>query len=288
MGMSYGVNNHVGQPSFEEAHAIVSEAWQAGVKEFDTAQAYGTSEKILGRVFDTLGISGQAKVLTKLDPSLDVSDPAALDAGLERSLGHLKQHKLAAFMLHHEKQLDDWDKGLGEWLVSRKGQGKFEQIGVSVYSPLKALEALANHAVDLVQVPSNMLDRRFEKAGVFNQAKTLGKKIYIRSIFLQGLILMEEEALSPSMSFAGGVIRKIGTLAKKMGLSRAELAFVYVNTRWPQAKIVIGVETAEQLRRNIALSQMEKSETIVEEVERVFFNGVEDRILNPSLWAKRS
>ena len=51
LGMDYGIANTQGRPAFEEAVELVRCYWERGVREFDTAQDYGDSEKILGRVF---------------------------------------------------------------------------------------------------------------------------------------------------------------------------------------------------------------------------------------------
>ena len=48
LGMAYGISNLVGKPSFDTARDIVAEAYDCGIREFDTAQVYGNSEQVLG------------------------------------------------------------------------------------------------------------------------------------------------------------------------------------------------------------------------------------------------
>lgn len=45
LGMAYGVANTAGQPTSEAATGLVATAWGAGVRSFDTAQAYGSDRK---------------------------------------------------------------------------------------------------------------------------------------------------------------------------------------------------------------------------------------------------
>ena len=65
LGFDYGVVNRAGKPEFESACEIVSAAWQGGVRQFDTAQGYGESEAVLGRIFQELHIEGSVKIHTK-------------------------------------------------------------------------------------------------------------------------------------------------------------------------------------------------------------------------------
>lgn len=286
LGMPYGINNPLGQPSLEEACAIVGEAWRAGISEFDTAQAYGTSEEVLGQIFDKLKISAQVKVISKIDPCLNIKDRNALDAGLERSLRRLRQQKLAALMLHHESQMDDWEKDLGDWLIRQKSEGKFTAIGVSVYTPSKAFEALENSVVDFVQVPANIIDRRFENEGIFRRAQELGKKIYIRSIFLQGLLLMEPHRLAGSMMFARSAVENVHALAARAKISSVELCFGYVMAKWPMASIVFGADTSEQVHENVCLAYTCLDARVFQEADKAL--GCDDeQILCPGRWPKK-
>jgi len=98
----------------------------------------------------------------------------------------------------------------------------------------QALEALHINEIEILQLPSNVLDRRFEKAGVFEIAENKKKEIYIRSIFLQGLLLMDLEDIPERMSFAKPVIRDFEKFCQRNHISRQDLAIGYFRTRMPQ------------------------------------------------------
>ncbi len=74
IGMQYGIANTTGKPDLINAETIIKEAWNGGIQEFDTAQAYGESEKVLGNIFDNLNIKHSAKVITKFSPNLNHND----------------------------------------------------------------------------------------------------------------------------------------------------------------------------------------------------------------------
>jgi aryl-alcohol dehydrogenase-like predicted oxidoreductase len=285
LGMPYGINNLSGQPDEAEACAVVKTAWDNGVSTFDTAQAYGASEAVLGGCFGNLGITGQVRVISKIDPALDCRDAIALDRALECSLKRLGQDRLSGFMLHHEKQLDDWDRGLRDWLVGQRRAGRINVIGVSVYSPVKAREAVRRAEVDFVQVTANVFDRRCDDAGIFLEADRLGKKVYVRSVFLQGLLLMEPGQLPARMSFAGPALKQWRSIVDGSGLSARALALGYALARWPSAILVLGAERAQQVKENVQTVALDPSSEIFRRVDEGL-RQVDERLLEPWRWPK--
>ena len=282
-GMRYGIANKIGQPDFLSVQSIVAEVWESGVREFDTAQAYGESERVLGKVLRSLGIAREAKVISKLHPAIDHQDSNALNLALQQTLARLGLRKLYGLMLHTEDLLDIWETGLKDTLDKFIEQGLVERIGVSVYSPQKAARALRTNGISLVQLPSNLLDRRFEKAGVFHEAKCFGKEIYVRSVFLQGLLLMSDSDLPASMRFANTVAKRLINFANETGFSLKQLALGYVRSAYPEQKVLLGCETLEQVRENLEIWSKEAPRDIVDVVRREF-QDIPEKILNPSLW----
>jgi len=282
-GMRYGIANKIGQPDFLSVQSIVAEVWESGVREFDTAQAYGESERVLGKVLSSLGIAREAKVISKLHPAIDHQNSNALNLALQQTLARLGLPNLYGLMLHTEDLLDIWETGLKDTLDKFIEQGLVERIGVSVYSPQKAARALRTNGISLVQLPSNLLDRRFENAGVFHEAKSFGKEIYVRSVFLQGLLLMNASDLPASMRFATTVAERLINFADDTGFSLKQLALGYVRSAYPEQKVLLGCETLEQVRENLEIWSKETPRDIVDRVRREF-QDIPEKILNPSLW----
>jgi len=186
-------------------------------------------------------------------------------------------------MLHREEYLKLWEKGLGEILRSFLKKGLTQNLGVSVYSPEMAVLALNTDDIDIVQLPSNIFDRRFEKAGVFDFAEKMGKQVYVRSVFLQGLVMMRVEQLAKHMRFALPVLKKLKALSIDTGLKTQELALAYVKRAYPNAKILFGAETPRQVEENAELWRRNPQEDFVEQA-RGLFNDIEERVLNPASW----
>ena len=281
--MDYGIANRAGLPDPERAKSVIHTAIDAGIREFDTAQAYGNSEIILGTELSALGVIDQVKIITKGIVELNSKFHAILHDIMECSLNNLGTRRLYGFMLHKEQLLDQWHIGLGGCMRGLLNSGKVQRIGISVYSPQKALQALSIDEVSMIQIPTNVLDRRFEAAGVFREAGCRGKRIYVRSVFLQGLLLMPLENLPPRMAFASPALATLQFLADSAGISRHQLALGYVRDAYPDAKIVFGAETPEQVWGNVDAWLTPLSEGIIEQI-RERFKDINPKILNPVRW----
>ena len=171
LGMPYGIANKNGKPDFSSALSIVQAAWESGIDEFDTAQAYGDSEQILGRIFTELGIVQEARVITKLRSVHNFGEERLLHQSVEESLKRLNVSKLECLLLHREDILDMLDDGLKESLLTLVQRGYVRHLGVSLYSPDRAMQALGYDLFDVIQIPASILDRRFHRAGVFKFAE---------------------------------------------------------------------------------------------------------------------
>jgi len=283
LGMKYGIANKSGRPDSDLAMKIVQTAWEGGIKIYDTAQGYGESERALGKALKSLGLTSDANIITKLDPNVDHIDKMALEQAVKESLSRLNVRILHGLMLHREEYLELWEKGLGEILQSFIEKGLTKHIGVSVYSPEGAMLAVEKDEINMIQIPSNILDRRFEKAGVFALAQRRGKEIYIRSVFLQGLILMKAEDLPENMQFAIPILNNLGALSQQTGLSKQDLALGYVGLAFPETKVIFGAETSSQVEDNMKSWKRTLPVGFVERVQEEF-GYVEERILNPALW----
>jgi len=283
LGLNYGIANKTGKPDLAMARDIVQTAWEGGIRYFDTAQAYGESERVLGDVLSDLGIGNQSRIITKLSPNIDHTNEKSLEDALRQSLDNLKFNKIYGLMLHREDFLDLFEAGLAEILEAFVRQGLVEKIGVSFYSPIKAQKAFDLAIMKILQVPANVCDHRFHEAGIFNMAEENESDIFIRSVFLQGLLLMDKSAIPQEMRFASPIIDKVEQLCLELNMTRQELALNYVRQKYPQAFVVIGAETQQQVKANLAAWNLLKEESITERIDETF-KKVDERIIKPTLW----
>lgn len=283
LGMDYGIANTTGQPDMQTVRDIVETAWEGGIRQFDTAQGYGDSERVLGKALTDLGISDQAKIISKLDPSIDHKNKESVRRALYKSLDDLNISCLHGLMIHREEIIDDFEDGVIDTLNAFIDEGLIRYVGVSVYSPNRAHQAMQYNSIKLLQFPANIFDHRFQKCGIFEFAEQHEKVIYIRSIFLQGLILINISEIPEKFKYAQAVLRDLGTFSQQIGVSRKALAIGYIKYRYPKSFVIFGAETARQVQDNLAIWGLDFQNELIRMIENRYFN-VEEDIINPLHW----
>ncbi|MGB1246794.1 MAG: aldo/keto reductase, partial [Flavobacteriaceae bacterium] len=157
--------------------------------------------------------------------------------------------------------------------------GLVKNIGVSIYGP-ELLSNLSNVIeLDIVQAPFNVFDKRIMTSGWSDRLKERGTKIHTRSIFLQGLLLLEKSKLDrfflqnwPEL-FANWFAFQIET-----GMRAETIALDFgLRQSWID-KIVVGVDSAEQLAQLLT----------IESSDRYTFSPQistdDENLLDPSNW----
>lgn len=244
-GFAYGIANAGGQIDRDEARAIISRAWAAGIDTMDTAIAYGQSEQRLGEV----GVHAW-HVVSKL-PALpnDCTDISSwVNASVEGSLARLKVGRLRGLLLHRPQQLlGPQGKALHHALVQLKDSGKVEKIGISIYGPDELDELWPHYQFDLVQGPFNVFDRRLAVSGWLPRLHGEGVEIHVRSVFLQGLLLATPgtppvgfDRWAPLWSAWQTWLRDAGLTPLQASLGHA-LSFPEIS------RVIVGVDSLRQL-----------------------------------------
>lgn len=295
LGLPYGINNQSGQPPESVAIAIVRRAIEHGVSCLDTAQAYGDAESKLA-----LALKGswrnRVKVITKLAPLIDLPPDRSqqlieqwVDSRLFTSLFNLQTTELDVLMLHRWSDYSAQDGAVWQRLIHYKNTGKVRALGASVYNPDQAIEALAEPAITHIQVPFNLLDRRWVTGDFISKYyERSDVRIHVRSVFLQGLLL-SRGTLWPACDPGGPVrLKIIDELVTELNReSRADLCIAYVRGHPWVTSVVLGLETLEQLDINLQLVK-DGSPLTPEEIDLVHFRlaAGPECVVDPSQWIK--
>ena len=285
LGITYGIANKAELLDDFQALSIVKTAWDSGIREFDTAQAYGKSECILGAALAELGVSQQVKIITKIAPQIDLENESDIRHAVQKSLECLKVPILYGLMFHREEVLNLSTQKLASVIQNIVRDGAAMHIGISVYTPEKAIQALETDYFDMLQMPANILDRRFYKTGILTLAKKKRAQIYIRSIFLQGLLLLDPCQIPVEMGFVQPLLASFIRLSEEIGKNRREIALMYMKSRYPEASIIIGAETPQQVLENVSTWSNTLSAPLMNRLEEEL-SPVDESIVDPRLWPK--
>ena len=189
LGLNYGISNQEGKPNSKVANELLKFAWENNIRTLDTASAYGDSENVIG----DSGIS-EFNIISKL-PKIEVSNNKDLHNHIlnqiKRSLDNTNQVSLDSYLLHSVEDLMRDKNSIWNEMLSIKEKRYSNKIGYSVYTINQLEEVYDKFKPDVIQLPFSVLDRQFYSSGWIERMKGDGVEIHVRSIFLQGLLLMD-------------------------------------------------------------------------------------------------
>jgi aryl-alcohol dehydrogenase-like predicted oxidoreductase len=277
-GVPYGIANQTGQVSLNSGIDLLQRAWAAGINTLDTAMAYGESEQRLGEI----GVD-QWRVISKLPAFPEgFSDVRRwVKKSVSDSLAKLKVAKLYGLLLHRPEQLLTSDgEIIYRELLSLKARGKIDKIGVSVYEPAQLDTLFSAFQFDLIQVPFNILDRRFVTSGWFQRCYQLGIEIHVRSIFLQGLLLMQAVKRPAIFNKWQSLWDKWEHWLHSQALTPLQACIGFALSQSEIDRVIVGVDSSEQLQQILNVAKLNTS------MNYQSFEIEDLRLLNPSNWSK--
>jgi len=275
-GLDYGINNTRGQVSLENAATILREARGHGIDTLDTAIAYGNCEERLGEI----GIDGW-QVVTKI-PAIPEDCPNArgwILSSVEQSLKRLKTDRVHGLLLHKPSQLlERHGEEIYETLTEIRREGRVARIGISIYEPCELDPILPLYPVDLVQAPFNLLDQRLRHTGWMDRFQELGIELHVRSVFLQGLLLMDSLNRIHRFPKWESLWIRYDRWLKESGLQPLEACLAHALSCPAISRVIVGVDSPLQLREIVRAAASKPmplpADLITSDVN----------LLNPALW----
>lgn len=276
-GLDYGVSNAGGKVSDREVSEILSLGRTLGLDLIDTAIAYGDSERRLG----TAGVDGW-RVVTKL-PHLDPAREwtAGEIIGLvEASLDRLGLQRLDGLLLHRPEQLGSpIGPALREALRLCRKDGLVGRVGISVYGPEDCLHHLEWSELGLVQAPMSILDQRMIETGMLQRLEERGVTVHVRSVFLQGLLLMDAEARPKKFDRWQPIWDAWDGWLYRHGLTPLQACVRHALSIPGVERVIIGVTSAAELA-GIA----DAAQGVLPDLPE--FGPIDPLLINPARWSE--
>jgi aryl-alcohol dehydrogenase-like predicted oxidoreductase len=249
-GTDYGISNTGGQVPGSEVSLILASAHRAGISVLDTAASYGSAEEAIGRA------------LRGTDPFRIVTKALPLSHGIEevekrarRSLALLGRKPVDAILVHAAQDLAGPDGSrLWSLLQRLRDEGLYKRIGISAYVDDGPLELAQKYRPDLIQIPFSVLDQRLKQSGALQRLKDLQVEIHARSIFLQGLLLMDPLKLPARLAHAAPSLAATRARIKRAGLTPIEAALGFVLGQEEVDIALVGVTRETELSKIVTAS----------------------------------
>ena len=277
-GLDYGVNNAAGKVNSSNVKVILDAAFEKGVLLLDSAEGYGDSQEKIGEYH--INSSNSFRVITKFSSArLDL--PANIKERVYKNLKTLNIKSLYSYMFH---SFDDYNKFypvFKEDLIFLREEKSIQKIGVSLYTNEELEEVLKNDNIDLVQLPFNLFDNSSRRKEILLKAKSKGLEIHVRSTFLQGLFFKNLNSIQGKIVPLKPYLEDLEQIKKKYKLSIETLALQYALQKNYIDRVLIGVDSAEQLKKNIDICS-KKTDIPTKIIDNI--NIAEGSLLNPINW----
>lgn len=275
-GLDYGVANRQGRIGVDEGEKILADAHHAGVDTIDTAIAYGVSEATLGKI----GVA-QWHIVSKLPgiPQEVVDVDGWVESQIEGSLRRLNVARLGALLLHRPGDIFS-AKGqmLPRALQKCQEQGLIGKVGASIYAPDELPALLDALAIDLIQAPLNILDRRMVESGWIERLTGKGIEVHVRSVFLQGLLLLDNTQRPDKFSLWQPLWDAWASWLAQYRISALEASIRFAWNVAGVSKLVVGVDSAEHISQILAINPLPLADV------PDFSSLGDERLINPSAW----
>ena len=210
----------------------------------DTASIYGNAEKIIGN-----HKLKKKKIVTKIFIKNQKFSEKYAFSLLKKNLQKLKVRKIYACLIHNIYDLEKKDRILFFQSLKYLKKSKIvEKIGFSIYSP-KDLENFKNFfKPDILQIPINIFDRRFENKSFKNYIYKNKIEIHSRSCFLQGLIIDYQKRNIKFKKFKRWdfLFKRLDQFCEKLSINRMEACILCKKNKMINYAI-FGFENIEQL-----------------------------------------
>lgn len=167
-------------------------------------------------------------------------------------LKKIKLKKVDTLMFHRSSDLTRLDKNELESLIKYLKNFFCKNIGLSIYKTSDFDKLKKKFNPDILQCPFNLLNNDILKNNWLNNIRKRGIKIHVRSIFLQGLLLLDLKDIPNKLLRYNNIFKKIENFSNNLNKSKLEICINHVKKYNKQIDgLVLGVQSTKQLKEII-------------------------------------
>ena len=264
---NYGIANS-NRVTNKIATNVLNKAIELGINTIDTSAAYGNAHKIIGQNKHKFKIHTKIKELINLEMQFNSIQT------------DLRSQIIDVVYLHDSKLAHASVSELMP-LLNLRGS-RYTHLGISVYTLEEYRKALNLGVFQFIQIPINILDRKFNQ----NERKLASKKdvkLIARSVLLQGLLAAIKFDLPISLSSLKNPLSDLSLIASEESLTLRELAIKWALSLEGLHGLVLGVDNPDQLVELFKIFNSGKlSPILLKNIENVKIP--DSNILDPRNW----
>lgn len=242
-GFKYGLFNKK-KIDIKEFKKVEKFILKSKISFIDTAINYGVSETVIGN-----SKLNKLSIITKIKiPNSNVCLNKWVNETIKSSLARLKVNSIYGILVHDSRDVLGVKGHLYlNILRELKKQGIIKKIGLSIYNPMELKKVWKFWKPDIVQAPFNIFDQRLLNQGWIKKLKKNKKEIFVRSCFLQGL-LINDYTLINNLKNNKKLLDQFKEWCKLKNITRLKACLHFVKQFKNIDYLVIGFDNHYQLK----------------------------------------
>ena len=274
-GLNYGYKKK--KLNKKKIKIIIDYSYKMGINCIDTAISYGNTHKILGDLQ-----SKKFNFVTKLPlpPKKTKSLKNWCISTVIKAKKKLKIDHIYGLLIHDTKILENKNNAneIYEALNILKKKKIINKVGLSIYDPTELDYYFNTYKFEIIQFPFNIFDRRILNSGWLQKLSKKKVELHARSVFLQGLLLIELEKIPKKLKKWNKYFLKLNKFAEKKNISKKRACISFVRKYKTIDKFVIGINDLDQLKENLTLF----GDKIIKIPSNLEVKA--QKLLNPKMW----
>lgn len=237
-----------GRPVQAEVRGILEVAVRAGVRLLDIAGRSIQSEREIGALLpasETFSVC-----ISTIRPD---RGPDMVEAEARACLNRLGVSQAECILVPSVAELlGPHGAALWDRLKALRDQGLTRKIGVSVFASDDPLGVARRFRPDVVQAPASLLDQRLINDGTLSAIAGLGMEVHLRSIFLNGLLLLPPDRAPSHLEAAAARISRARRMIAEGRSDPLQAALGFALSRPEASAVLVGPASAAEFNAIVA------------------------------------
>ena len=245
LGTNYGIANTNKNIFIKNKIELLELCYKHNLHHFDTAYAYENSHKIIGKWIKE---HSKSPIINTKIPNLQGNKN--IEFYFYESLKQLNIIKIKNLFLHNPL---DWNKKeVKEFIINITEKNQIAEFGLSIY---ETKEVINDPLIKILQIPGNIFNQDILLSEELNKFTSNGGKIQIRSVLIQGLLMMKPNLIPSNVQKTRAGVSYFQDTAKELNINKIHLAILCINYLLPEAEIIIGIDNKLQVKDLLSINK---------------------------------
>ena len=226
-----------------EIRKILKIAKKNNISKIDTAESYIKNKNVFN------SIDKKFSFFSKIKPNSKWESLKYCQKKIEKHFQIFNNCKFETLLIHDIKILfTKSGQKIFKNLEKLKERKHFKKIGISIYDTKSLDYLIYKYKFDVVQCPYYIFDRRIIHSEITNELRNRNIILQVRSIFLQGLLLMNIDSLPTYFDSWSEHMTKWDKFNKSNKLNAIESCISFIKNQNLIDEVVVGINNLKQLK----------------------------------------